>query len=192
MFATPATHPTPPDQALLYARVSTIEQHEEGYSIEAQRDLLRNYARTHSIRVAQEFVDVETAGKAGRTAFNAMLTHAEASGVRAILVEKTDRLYRNIRDWVTLDALDLEIHLVKEATVLSAESRSHEKFIHGIKVLVAKNYIDNLSEEVRKGMAQKALSGVWPGSAPLGYANVRGPDGRNRITVDPAARSARE
>jgi hypothetical protein len=30
---------------------------------------------------------------------------------------------------------------------LSKDSRSHTKFIHGIKMLMAKNYIDNLSEE---------------------------------------------
>ena len=31
--------------------------------------------------------------------------------VRVILVEKTDRLYRNLKDWVTVDELDAEIHL---------------------------------------------------------------------------------
>jgi hypothetical protein len=73
-----------------------------------------------------------------------------------ILVEKTDRLYRNLKDWVTLDELDLEIHFAKENVVLSADSRSSEKFLHGIKVLMAKNYIDNLSEETRKGMTERA------------------------------------
>ena len=56
--------------------------------------------------------------------------------------------------------------------VLSSESRSHEKFMHGIKVLMAKNYIDNLSEETRKGMLEKAEQGLWPSFAPLGYLNV--------------------
>ena len=82
--------------------------------------------------------------------------------VRTILVEKTDRLYRNLKDWVTLDELDLEIHFVKENVVLSTDSRSSEKFMHGIKVLMAKNYIDNLSEETRKGMTEKAEQGIWP------------------------------
>jgi hypothetical protein len=45
-----------------------------------------------------------------------------------LLVEKTDRLYRNLKDWVTLDELDVDIHFVKEGTVLSPESRSAEKF----------------------------------------------------------------
>src|SRR5215475_10346073 len=106
-------------------------------------------------------------------------------GRLAILVEKTDRLYRNLRDWVTMDELDVEIHLVKENAVLSPESRSHEKFMHGIKVLMAKNYIDNLSEEVRKGPHQRAREGMWPTFAPLGYQNAIAPDGKKIIEPDP-------
>ena len=83
--------------------------------------------------------------------------------------------------------MNLEIHLVKENIVLSEGSRSHEKFIHGIKVLMAKNYIDNLSEETKKGMLEKAAQGIWPGAAPLGYVNVTGPHGKRIIDVDPVA-----
>ena len=43
--------------------------------------------------------------------------------------------------------------------------------MHGIKVLMAKNYIDNLGEEVRKGMIEKARQGHWPTVAPVGYQN---------------------
>ena len=102
-----------------------------------------------------------------------------------ILVEKTDRLYRNLKDWVTIDELDTEIHFPKEGVVLSRDSRSSEKFMHGIKVLMAKNYIDNLSEEARKGQQEKAEQGIWPTKTPLGYLNVTGPDGRKVIAVDP-------
>ena len=34
---------------------------------------------------------------------------------------------------------------------------------------MAKNYIDNLSEETRKGLIEKAEQGSFPGTAPLGY-----------------------
>lgn len=54
-----------------------------------------------------------------------------------MLVEKTDRLYRNLKDWVTVDELDGEMPFPKEGVVLSRESRSSEKFMHGIKVLMA-------------------------------------------------------
>jgi site-specific DNA recombinase len=81
--------------------------------------------------------------------------------------------------------MDLEIHLVKENAIISRDSRSSEKFMHGIKVLMAKNYIDNLSEETRKGMLEKAEQGIWPSFAPLGYRNVKGLDGKNTIEPDP-------
>jgi len=74
---------------------------------------------------------------------------------RVLLVEKTDRLYRNLRDCVTIDDLKLELHFVKESLILTNESRSSDKLKHGIKVLMAKNYTDNLSEEVKKGVAPK-------------------------------------
>lgn len=148
---------------------------------------MKDYADANDIQVAREFVDVETAKKSGRTSFNEMLQYVRRHPtVRTLLVEKTDRLYRNLKDWVTVDDLDIEIHFVKEGVVLSQDSRSSEKFMHGIKVLMAKNYIDNLSEETRKGMLEKAEQGLWPTVAPIGYLNVEGPNGKKIITIDPA------
>ncbi len=157
-------------KAVIYARVSSREQEREGFSIPAQLELLRNYALNHNITVVKEFEDAETAKKAGRTNYNEMLKFIKSSkDVNTILVEKTDRLYRNFKDYVTLEDYDLEVHLVKEGTVLSENSKSHEKFIHGIKVLMAKNYIDNLSEEVKKGLAQKVKEGYVISKPPYGY-----------------------
>ena len=59
------------------------------------------------------------------------------------------------------------------------------RFVHGIKVLMAKNYIDNLSEETRKGMTEKAEQGIWPSYAPFGYRNVLGENGKKTIEPDP-------
>ena len=161
-------------KCVIYARVSSKEQEQEGFSIPAQLKLLRGYAASNGFMIAEEFVEVETAKRAGRTAFGQMLEFLGTnSDCRTILVEKTDRLYRNFRDYVELDDLGLEIHLVKENEVISKDSRSHAKFVHGIKVLLAKNYIDNLSEEVKKGMLEKAEQGEFPGKAPFGYKNDR-------------------
>jgi site-specific DNA recombinase len=149
-------------RAVVYLRVSSAEQEREGFSIPSQRKLLNEYAAQAGIAVVHEFIDVETAKKAGRTGFSEMVSFLSRHQCQTILVEKTDRLYRNIKDWVLIDELGLEIHFVKENVVLSSDSRSSEKFLHGIKVLMAKNYIDNLSEEVRKGMLEKASQGHWP------------------------------
>jgi DNA invertase Pin-like site-specific DNA recombinase len=78
--------------------------------------------------------------------------------------------------------LKLQIHYVKENFTLTPGSRSMEKFMHGIKVLMAKNYIDNLSDEIKKGMKEKVLQGGFPHKAPIGYLN--NPETRG-IDIDP-------
>ena len=76
----------------------------------------------------------------------------------------------------------MKIHLVKEGTLLSHRSTSHEKFLHGIKVLMAKNYIDKLREEVTKGIHEKASKSLPPGRPPIGYRNNKESRG---IDIDP-------
>lgn len=172
-------------KAVIYARVSTKEQDREGFSIPAQLKLLVDYALKNNIEIVKEFIDTETAKQAGRTSFNEMLKFLKSNkDITTILVEKTDRLYRNFNDYVLLDENHYEIHLVKEGTTLNRDSRSHEKFIHGIKVLMAKNYIDNLKEETLKGMREKALQGEFPCKAPVGYKNITNESGKKIIILD--------
>lgn len=158
-------------QAVVYVRVSSKEQKDEGYSIPAQKKLLWEYARVNGFRVVKEFEDDETAKQAGRTGFSQMVEYLEQNKkIDNLLVEKTDRLYRNFKDYVIIDELGITVVLVKENERIGKDANSHQKFMHGIKVLMAKNYIDNLSEEVKKGLTQKAESGVYPCSTPpLGY-----------------------
>ena len=185
---TPAAAPPPPLARFvaLYERVSTREQQEEGYSLEAQDAALRDYTKRNGFEIAAAFVDVESGRKTGREHFNELLRWLKKQpvGRRVVITEKTDRMYRNLRDYVVLDELGVELHLVKEGVVISEHSKSAEKFMHGIKVLMAKNYSDNLSEEVKKGLYQKASEGQYPGRGPLGYLNQR-TDGRSRLVLDP-------
>lgn len=90
-----------------------------------------------------------------------------------MLVEKTDRLYRNFKDYVILEDLDVEIHLPKEGQVIGKNAKSQAKLAHGIHLVIARNYIENLREEVMTGMRQKAEQGIFPSRPPLGYWNNR-------------------
>ena len=167
-------------------RVSSKDQEKEGFSIPAQTRLLRDYAASHGFVIVQEFIDAESSKTGDGNGFTEMVSYLRKhrATCRTILVEKTDRLYRNAKDWVTLDELDVEIHFVKEGQVHSRNSPSSEKFMHGVKVLMAKNFIDNLSEETTKGMLEKARSGIYPSFAPVGYRNVDGPNGKRILVRD--------
>jgi Resolvase, N terminal domain len=123
-------------QVVLYTRVSSKDQEKEGYSIPSQQRVLREYALQQGMIVAEEFVDVETAKQSGRTAFTAMLEYLKKhrAACRTILAEKTDRLYRNLKD-----DFGVTVHLVKEGRVIGPDSRSSDHLAHGINVLMARN-----------------------------------------------------
>jgi len=59
-------------------------------------------AQTQGLKIVREFVDAETAKRPGRTEFDEMIKFLKRSSVRVLLVEKTDRLYRNLKDYVTI------------------------------------------------------------------------------------------
>ena len=168
---------------VLYARVSSKDQEREGYSIPAQLKLLREYAQKNEFKIVREFVDVETAKVTGRKQFGEMIRFLEQTPTcRSLIVEKTDRLYRNFRDCVTLEDLEVEIHLPKEGQIISKDAKSQAKLVHGIQVVIARNYIENLREEVKKGMREKAEQGIYPSRPPLGYLNNKL---EHTIEVDP-------
>lgn len=159
------------NKAVLYARVSTREQERMGFSIPAQIKYLRKYALKQNIDIVAEFLEAETAKQAGRKQFNEMLSYLKKNPkVRIVLVEKTDRMYRNFDDKVLMSKIDgLKIHFAKEGSVISKDSKAHDKFRHDIDVAVCSLYSNNLSEEIIKGMQEKAEQGYLPGRVPYGY-----------------------
>src|SRR2546428_9964030 len=88
-----------------YSRVSSREQEREGYSIPSQRKLLTGYARALGFCVEHEFIDIESAKNPGRKEFTKMLRGLEKGVCRVVLVEKTDRLYRNRTDALAFEEL---------------------------------------------------------------------------------------
>src|SRR5258708_38444875 len=99
-----------------------------------------------------------------------------------MLGEMEGRQNRNFRDAVTLEGLDIEIHFVKEGSAVSKDSKAQTRLIQGIHLVMARNYSENLREEVKKGMREKASQGTFPGLAPFGYRNNKA---ERTIEVDP-------
>jgi site-specific DNA recombinase len=54
-------------QAVIYTRVSSRKQQQEGFSLDAQGKLLREYASRNGIQVIKAFEDLETAKATGRS-----------------------------------------------------------------------------------------------------------------------------
>lgn len=165
-------------KAVIYARVSSKEQEETGYSLEAQEKLLIEYANTKRFDVVKIYKVTESAsGKMIRKTFIDMLQYSTKNKVSLILCEKIDRLTRNLKDAATAndwiqDGEDRAIHFVKENFIVSKDTRAHENLVWDMKVAIARFYTNNLSEEVKKGQKEKIAAGWLPTTPPLGYKTV--------------------
>lgn len=165
-------------KAVIYARVSSKEQEETGYSLPAQEKFLKDYSAKKDFDVVKVFAISESAsGQKQREVFGQMMSYVTKQKIKIIVCEKVDRLTRNFKDAVQVDEWleqdeEREVHLVKDSLVLHRNSRSQEKLNWGIRILFAKNYIDNLSEEVKKGHLEKLRQGWLPTKPPLGYKTI--------------------
>lgn len=165
-------------KAVIYARVSSKEQEETGYSLEAQEKLLKDYAQQKGFELVKIYKVTESAsGKQVRKTFHEMLQYIVKNDINLIICEKIDRLTRNLKDaatasdWIA-EGEGRQIHFVKESFVVSKETKAHDNFVWDMKVAVARFYTNNLSEEVRKGQKEKTSQGWLPTKPPLGYKTI--------------------
>lgn len=166
------------NSAVIYCRVSSKEQEETGYSLSSQEKLLSEYADRKEFSVVRIFSVAESAsGSKQRMVFAEMMDFMTKNDIRNLVVEKVDRLTRNLKeavvanDWIDANE-ERKIHFVKQNLVLHKNAKSDEKFRWDIEIVLAKKYISNLSEEVRKGQIEKIAQGGLPCRPPYGYKTI--------------------
>ena len=168
----------PKPKAVLYCRVSSREQEETGYSLDSQEKLLKEHADKRKLTVVKIFSMAESAsGAKQRKVFDEMIKFTEKNKVTNILCEKVDRLTRNLKDALAInDWLEAneerQIHFVKQNLVIHKNAKSDEKFRWDIEIVLAKKYVTNLSEEVKKGQKEKIAQGGLPAKPLIGYKCV--------------------
>jgi site-specific DNA recombinase len=169
-------------KAVIYLRVSTKEQAEEGYSIPAQAEACRRYIGDRGWELSDEYVDRgESARTTDRPQFQAMLARlAEDPSIDSLVVHKLDRLARNLEDHAAVRAALRKAGVQLVSVTESLEESASGKLVEGILASIAEFYSANLSQEIRKGIDQKASQGGWPTIAPIGYRNVRREGGGRR------------
>lgn len=165
-------------KTVIYCRVSSKEQEETGYSLPAQEKLLMEYANRKNLEVVKVFSVAESAsGSKQRKIFSEMMEFMTKKNINVLLCEKVDRLTRNLKeavvanDWIE-EKEERQIHFVKQNLIIHQRSKSDEKFRWDIEIVLAKKYIANLSEEVKKGQEEKIRSGWLPTKPPLGYKTI--------------------
>lgn len=181
-------------KAIILARVSTEEQMNEGQSIPAQLSRAREYTKTKGLTIYKEFPFDESSVKDQRKKFEKVIEEIEKSKEKvALIVETVDRLQRSFKESVMLDEFrkqdKLEIHFIRENLVIHKESNSSEIQRWDLAVFVAKSFVLQISDNVKRTFALKIKNGEWPGKAPIGYVNVKDENGSRRDIVPDSTRS---
>jgi len=175
-------------QAIILARVSTEDQLNEGLSIPAQLEKARLYAQRKEFEILSEHQFDESSLKDQRTKFNKVIEEIKKSNEVVLIVETIDRLQRSFKESVLLDDFrrqgKLEIHFLRENLVIHKDSNSSEIQRWDLGVFLAKSYVLQISDNVKRSIEHKLHNGEWPGKAPYGYKNKPREDGKNWIYPD--------
>jgi site-specific DNA recombinase len=160
------------EKYILYARKSTDTEDKQVLSIDAQLTELRKYARDNNLTVIDELIEKRTAKSPGRPIFNEMLSRLQSGEANGILAWHPDRLARNSVDGGQI------IYLLDQTSlnylrfpVFQFENTSQGKFMLSIMFGQSKYYVDNLSENTKRGLRARVRNGDFPSQAPFGYLN---------------------
>ncbi|KEO84969.1 hypothetical protein EL26_02935 [Tumebacillus flagellatus] len=161
----------------LYIRVSTEEQAEEGYSLEAQSNTLNAYCETHGYRIVHEYKDEGISAKniTGRPGLLQLLRDAEQGLFSKVIFWKLSRLSRDQHDQWTI-VKQLQRHNVEICSITEQfdTTTPNGRAFFSLLGTFAQLERETLGENVRLGMKQKAKEGEWNGGTILGYDTVEG------------------
>lgn len=169
-------------RAFIYIRVSTLEQAREGYSIAAQEERLRAYAKARGYSIVKVYSDPGYSGaNLDRPALGEMLNQIKQGVADIVLVYKLDRLSRSQKD--TLFLIE-EVFLKNKVDFVSMNesfdtSTPFGRAMIGILSVFAQLEREQIRERTIMGRQARAKEGLWHGGGGLeriatGYDYVEG------------------
>ena len=175
--------------AVQFNRISS-EGQDDGFSLDAQDSLGKNYAKIHKLKVVKSWSEVESAYKEDkRKHFFAMIDYVKKNDVKNVIFDKVDRAVRGFRSAVVVENLveneGVRFHFTREALVIDENSSPQDKFRFYLFAIMGKYYVDNLKQEQKKGVSQRIKSGHWSWACPVGYKYSAAEDSKRKIvTID--------
>ena len=159
-------------QYFIYCRKSSESEEKQVLSIESQVKELGDLCDRLGIAPTGVLTESKSAKAPGRPIFKGMMERLYKGEVKGIICWKLDRLARNPIDgsalvWA-LDQGKLSEIVTPHGTF---HNNSNDKFLMQIEFGMAKKYVDDLSDNVKRGNRAKLEKGWLPSRPPLGYLN---------------------
>ncbi len=177
-------------RAVLYARVSTDEQGEKGYSLPSQLETCRNYADSKGYAIVDEITDEFTGTQLDRPGLGRVRSMIKQHQIDALIVFSTDRLTRKLGHLLAfreeLNRANIELHFCNRG---QSDDTPENRMTENIEGVFNEYWREKIIEANRRGKITKARSGKWVGiSTPYGYRKVgQRNEARMEINEDEAA-----
>ena len=158
----------------IYIRVSTQDQAQHGFSLNAQEEALSNYAQVLGYEIFKIYRDEGKSAKdLKRPEMTNLLRDAEAKKFSAIFIYKLDRFSRSLKDLIlTIDKLkEWNVDFVSLQDKIETASASG-KLMFQIIGAFAEFERNIIGDRTKFGMQRKAKEGGFITKAPRGYTLV--------------------
>ena len=165
-------------RAALYARVSTEEQADQGYSLAAQLQMLRDFCEVFEMDIAGEYVDDGYSGtNTRRPAYRRMFSPDERQRCDALVVIKMDRIHRNSKNFMLMiEDLSKNGQSFFSTTERIDTTTAVGRFAMDVIQRIAQLESEQIGERTKFGMIQKAeqKDGIMGFQPPYGYSIADG------------------
>lgn len=171
----------------IYCRVSTIEQAEEGYSIEEQERVQVEYCKFNGYEVYKVYSDRGISGKSieKRPAMKELLRDAEDKKFDMVIAWKINRIARKMLDLLKIvDLLDHNGIAFKSYSESFETETPMGKFSLQMMGAVGELERGTIAQNVKFGMIARAREGRWNGNVIIGYDLVQREASTNKKRKD--------
>lgn len=169
----------------IYVRVSSSRQVEDGYSLEAQEKVLRDYVSKQGKKVFKIYSDAGISGATtDRLGLQDLLSDAKQGLFGCVGVWRISRISRNLSHLLVileeLNEADVNFFSIMEKFNIDTPVG---KFIVQMLGSIAQLQRESIIENAMMGNIKKAKSGKVVGGRMLGYEYVLDTDGTNKLVI---------
>ena len=163
-------------KAVIYCRVSTKEQVEEGNSLATQERICKEYALNNDFEVIETYREQgESAKTADRTELQKLLAYCSSkkNSIKVVIIYKLDRLSRNTDDYSQLRLMLKRYGVEIKSTSEHFENTPVGRFMENTLANISQFDNDIRAERCSGGMKEAIREGRYVWKAPIGYDNIR-------------------
>ena len=155
----------------IYVRVSTDDQRDNGYSIDSQLRMIKEYCEKNDYDIVDVYNDAGHSGKdLMRPEMQRLLKDIKSKKIDKLIAIKVDRLTRNNYDGFWLlnycEEHDVKIELILEPYDVST---ANGEMIFGMNLVFGQRERKEIGARTKRAMEEMALERIHPSKAPYGY-----------------------